>query len=60
MVAHHRDHVQDDEAHDDHVELFVGNDAEHYRKRKLEKYHEKEVGEFVFKKRMSIHIALLV
>ena len=31
MVAHHRDHVQDDEAHDDHVELFVGYDAEYYR-----------------------------
>ena len=31
MGTHHGDHVQDDKAHDDHVELFVGDDAKHYR-----------------------------
>ena len=28
MVAHHADHVEEDEAHDDHVELLVGDDPE--------------------------------
>ena len=34
MIAHHGDHVQDDETHDDHVKLFVGDDAKHYKERK--------------------------
>ena len=29
MVAHHGDHVEHDEAHDDHVKLLVGDDSKY-------------------------------
>ena len=29
MFAHHGNHVEHDEAHDDHVKLLVGNDSKY-------------------------------
>ena len=43
MVAHHGNHVEHDEAHDDHVKLLVGDDSKYncLKLKALEAFHFK-------------------